>query len=66
MARAALGWSIVELSNQSEVGVSTILRFETGKRQPNPSTLAALKRAFEAAGAEFIEDHGVSIRKPAP
>src|SRR5258706_16423430 len=37
-------------------------RFEGGKPSPNPSTLAVIKLAFEAAGVEFISSDAPSIR----
>jgi transcriptional regulator with XRE-family HTH domain len=64
MARAALNWSTRELAKRSHVGATTIARFESGKRS-NPSTLALLKQAFEAAGIEFTNGKkpGVRLRK---
>jgi transcriptional regulator with XRE-family HTH domain len=68
MARAALDWTLRELAARSQVNHVTINRFEKGQAESNPSTLAALRRAFEAAGAEFIAENGggagVRLRKP--
>ena len=47
MARAALDWTIPQLAEQSEVGRTTIVRFEREQTMPNPSTRAALRRALE-------------------
>ena len=58
MARAALTWSLDDLSSAASVGKSTIMRFETGKTQPIPATLAAIQRALEAAGVQFIAENG--------
>ncbi len=58
MARAALEWTASELAERSGVGVTTISRFESGLTAPNRSTLAALQRALEAAGVEFIPENG--------
>lgn len=44
------------------VSVSTINAFELEYRQPIRANLSALRRAFEAAGVEFIEDDGVRLR----
>ena len=60
MARAALSWSIEDLSKAAAVGKSTVLRFETGKAQPIQATLEAMKRALEAAGVRFT-DTGVDL-----
>jgi transcriptional regulator with XRE-family HTH domain len=53
-ARALLNWSQPELAQASGVSVSTIRDFETGKRSPIGSNLAALNRALERAGIEFL------------
>ena len=53
MARAALDWTIPQLAERSEVGKTTIIRFERGQSEPNPSTRAALRRTLEAAGIVF-------------
>ena len=58
MARAALGWSTRDLAKHSHVGATTIARFEGGKAA-NPSTLALLKQALEAAGVRFTDDGGI-------
>jgi hypothetical protein len=62
MARAALRWGVRKLSTEANVGKTTIVRFEGDLSMPIPSTLAALRRAFEEAGIEFIEDWGVGLR----
>lgn len=58
-ARAALKWTIGELSERSGVGVNTILRFENDQGKPNVSTRVAVRHALEQAGIEFIESNGV-------
>jgi transcriptional regulator with XRE-family HTH domain len=67
MARAALGWSTSELAKRAQVGVATVNRFETGQAIPIPSTLAAIQRAMEDAGVQFIPENGggagVRLRK---
>lgn len=65
MARAALDWGVRDLAREAQVGVSTITRFENGQGAPIPATLAAIRRALEAAGVEFIDDEaapGVRLR----
>jgi len=68
MARAALDWTASQLAEQAGVGVTTVSRFEGGQTTPNRATLAALQRALEAAGIEFIPENGggagVRLRKP--
>ena len=53
-ARVLLDWSQLDLSRQSGVSVSTIRNFEGGKRDTYAVNLAALQRALEAAGIEFL------------
>ena len=55
-ARAALKWTIDDLSNQAEVSVRTIKRIEAARGVPsaNTQTIEAIRTALEAAGIEFI------------
>jgi hypothetical protein len=49
------------------VGVVTIHQLETGISQPRRATLEVIRRAFESAGVEFIDENGgglgVRLRK---
>jgi transcriptional regulator with XRE-family HTH domain len=67
MARVALSWNAAKLAQAAEVGVATVNRFEAGTGVPIPATLAAIQRALEAAGVEFIPENGggagVRLRK---
>jgi ribosome-binding protein aMBF1 (putative translation factor) len=67
MARVALGWNAATLAKAAQVGVATVNRFEAGSGANIPSTLAAMERALEAAGVEFIDENGggagVRLRK---
>ena len=65
MARAALGVSVRELSEMSDVAASTILRFETNKGGMQSGTLARVQKALEGAGVVFVEADdalGVGVR----
>ena len=62
MARAALGWSTTDLAEKAQVGPATVNRFETQARVPIPATLAAIRRAFEAAGVVFSEHSVAEVR----
>ncbi|WP_209443495.1 helix-turn-helix domain-containing protein [Falsiroseomonas frigidaquae] len=56
-----------DLAKVATVGHSTLFDFESGKRQPHPRTLDAIRAALEAAGVEFIAENGggpgVRLRK---
>ncbi|RYY18017.1 MAG: XRE family transcriptional regulator, partial [Alphaproteobacteria bacterium] len=53
-----LDWSQTELASRSNLSESTIRDFEKGRRVPSLNNLAAVVRAFEAAGLEFIPENG--------
>lgn len=55
-ARAMLGWTALDLAQNSGIAVSTLRRIEVQAGVPvcHPRTLSDLKRTFEAAGIEFI------------
>jgi transcriptional regulator with XRE-family HTH domain len=69
-ARAILRWEQRQLAEASSVSLPTIKRLESkpGILVAHASTMAALKRALEAAGVEFIDENGggpgVRLRKP--
>ena len=56
MARAALGWSIQELSEKSLVSVRTIKRIESenGLDTATPANIRLIVSTLEAAGIEFV------------
>ncbi|TCP41259.1 helix-turn-helix domain-containing protein [Rhodovulum marinum] len=55
-ARGALNWSVQELADRTGVGTATIVRYEVAEGVPKSrkGNLAAIRRALEAAGIEFI------------
>ncbi|RNJ46269.1 transcriptional regulator [Mesorhizobium erdmanii] len=57
MARAALGWGVLELAKEAGVSTQTVVRFERGETLKQ-STIVQLKATFEAAGIEFIAENG--------
>ena len=69
-ARALLRWEQRHLADASSISLPTIKRLESkrGTLVAHPSTLAALRSAFEKAGVEFIDENGggagVRLRKP--
>ena len=66
-ARGLLGWSQQELARNARVGIVTVHQLETGVSQPRRATLDVIRRAFELAGVEFIDENGggpgVRLRK---
>jgi transcriptional regulator with XRE-family HTH domain len=64
-ARSLLGWNQQKLADTAGVALATIQFFETNKREPIPNNLAAIRRALEGAGVEFIPSKsgkGVGVR----
>jgi transcriptional regulator with XRE-family HTH domain len=59
-ARALLRWEQRHLADASLVSLPTVKRLESkpGKLVAHAPTLAALTRALEAAGVEFIDENG--------
>jgi transcriptional regulator with XRE-family HTH domain len=66
-ARALLEWNQQELAREASVGIVTVHQFESGVSQPRRATLDVIRRAFESAGVEFIDENGggpgVRLRK---
>ncbi|WP_035984151.1 helix-turn-helix transcriptional regulator [Bradyrhizobium sp. STM 3843] len=61
-ARGLLDWSQAELAARSNLSESTIRDFEKGRRIPSVNNLAAIRRALEAAGVEFIDGDQPGVR----
>jgi hypothetical protein len=59
-ARALLRWRAQDLARESAVGVATIRRAELvdGKTSMTAANDAAVRRALENAGVEFIDENG--------
>ena len=57
-ARGLLAWNQQELARRARVGIVTVHQFEAGLSQPRRATLDVIRRAFEAAGVEFINENG--------
>jgi transcriptional regulator with XRE-family HTH domain len=68
-ARALLRWSAEDLARESTLGVTTIRRAELaeGETAMTAANDSTLRRTFEAAGVEFIDENGggpgVRLRK---
>jgi transcriptional regulator with XRE-family HTH domain len=57
-ARGLLGWTQQTLSERAGVGTVAVNQFENELSQPRRATLQVVRRAFESAGIEFIEENG--------
>ena len=66
-ARGLLAWSQQDLAQRARVGVVTVHQLEAGVSRPRRATLEVIRRAFEVAGVEFIDENGggpgVRLRK---
>jgi transcriptional regulator with XRE-family HTH domain len=66
-ARGLLGWSQQDLAREAGLGIVTVHQLETSVSQPRRATIEVIKRAFESAGVEFIDENGggpgVRLRK---
>ena len=69
-ARGLLDWSQGQLAKQAGVGIVTVRQFEADANEPRRATLEVIRRAFESAGVEFIDENGggpgLRLRKRAP
>jgi predicted transcriptional regulator len=62
-ARGLLAITQSRLAELSEVSTRAINSFEGGTTKPVPSSLMALKMAFERAGVVFLDNDGVRLRR---
>jgi len=69
-ARALLRWAAVDLVRESGVSLATIQRAEAvdGETAMTLANASAVRRVFEAAGIEFVEENGggpgARLKKP--
>lgn len=57
-ARGLINYDQSTLAEKANVPHKTIIDFETCKRIPSVSDLAAIHSAFESAGVQFISENG--------
>ena len=57
-ARGLLAWTQKELAARAGVGIVTVQQLEAQISQPRRATLDVIRRAFEAAGVELIDENG--------
>lgn len=65
-ARGLLGWTQDRLAETAEVNPATVRGFERGIKQPQRASLAAIRRALETAGVEFLDASGVRLARNMP
>ncbi|MGJ0503136.1 MAG: helix-turn-helix domain-containing protein [Methylocystis sp.] len=67
MARVALGLSVRQAAEISDVSHETITRIEAGREDVKKSTIEKVRAALEKAGVIFVDEngegHGVRLRK---
>jgi predicted transcriptional regulator len=67
-ARGLLDWGQQDLADNAAVGVVTVRQFEGRANEPRRATLNVIRRAFEDAGVDFIDENGggpgVRLRHP--
>lgn len=59
-ARAMLGWTVRDLADKAGVHRNTVTHIESDKARHGP-TIAAVVRALESAGIEFMDDNGLRM-----
>jgi transcriptional regulator with XRE-family HTH domain len=66
-ARGLLDWSQQTLAENAGIGIVTVRQLEAGLHEPRRATKDVVRRCFENAGVEFIEENGggpgVRLRK---
>jgi transcriptional regulator with XRE-family HTH domain len=63
LARKALGWNSRDLAANALIGSATVERFESGQTRPIAATVAAMRRAFESEGIEFLGGNGLRVNR---
>jgi transcriptional regulator with XRE-family HTH domain len=66
-ARGLIAWSQQDLAQRAGIGTVAVHQLENGTSSPRRATLDVVRRAFETAGVEFIDENGggagVRLRK---
>jgi len=57
-ARALISWSQSFLAEAADLGLSTIVDFELGRREVSEGARRAIRDALESAGIIFIDENG--------
>jgi len=60
-ARGLLKWTQATLAHRSSVSAVTLNMIENETVRPRDTTLAAIRRALEAGGVQFLDENGVGV-----
>jgi transcriptional regulator with XRE-family HTH domain len=60
-ARSLLRWTKIDLAERAGINRRTVANIESGKHMPNRPTVEFIRRAFEAAGIEFVNGRPVLL-----
>ena len=60
-ARGLLRWTQATLAHRAAISTVTLNMIENETVRPRESTLAAIRRALEAGGVQFLEEDGIGV-----
>ncbi len=60
-ARGLLKWTQATLAHRAAVSTVTLNMIENETVRPRETTLAAIRRALEAGGVQFLDENGTGI-----
>ena len=59
--RGLLKWTQAALAHRAAVSTVTLNMIENETVRPRASTLAAIQRALESGGVQFLEEDGIGV-----
>ena len=60
-ARGLLKWTQATLAHRAAVSAVTLNMIENETVRPRETTLAAIRRALEAGGVQFLDENGTGV-----
>ena len=60
-ARGLLKWTQATLAHRAAVSTVTLNMIENETVRPRETTLAAIRRALEAGGVQFLDENGTGV-----
>ena len=60
-ARGLLKWTQAALAHRAAISTVTLNMIENETVRPRESTLAAIRRALEAGGVQFLDEAGIGV-----